>query len=434
MLRSPFIPVVLFALLSATSVRADAPPAPIFECRLQGMLTAYSSDFLTRAIADARAGGAQALVVTLDTPGGLLEPTKKMVQSILNAPMPVVVYVSPAGSSASSAGTFVTIAAHVAAMAPGTNIGAAHPVTVLPTGENDHVKTMMEKVTNDTVAYVKSIAGYRGRDMAALERTVRESVSFTAREALEKKIVDLVAENRTELLRALDGRSFELAGGGKTTLRTGGAAVVGLQMTARERLFNVVADPNIAYLLLILGLIGIVFEITHPGTGLPGVAGVLCMGCAVIAFKALPLSLTGLLMVLFGIAFLVVEALSSTHGVLGLGGLASLAIGSYLLFDAPASMRVGWEYIGSVVGTAAFVFLFLMSRVVADLRRPVVSGREGMIGQLAQAREDFMEEGSVAVEGEVWRALNKSPHKIVQGDRVRILALEDGRLHVERVE
>ncbi|MBI3890283.1 MAG: nodulation protein NfeD [Candidatus Wallbacteria bacterium] len=433
MTRTTFVLLALLAAIPLSGARGEATAGPIYECRMTGILTAYSSDFLTRAIADAAKGNAQMLLVTLDTPGGLLEPSKLMVQSILNAPMPVVVYVSPAGASASSAGTFLTIAAHVAAMAPGTNIGAAHPVSVVPTGENDNVKHMMEKVTNDTVSYVKSIASYRNRDAVPIEKTVRESVSYTAKEALDKKIVDLLAEDRSALLAAVDGRTVTLAGGRQVILKTKNAAVVALERTARERLFNVVADPDIAYLLLILGIIGIVFEITHPGTALPGVAGVVSMGCALIAFKALPLSYTGLLMVLFGIAFLVVEALSPTHGVLGTGGLACLAIGSYLLFDAPAGMR-SWEYIVSVVGTAAFVFLFLMSRVVADLRRPVVSGREGMIGQQGVAREDFQGEGTIAVEGEIWKALNESQHKIVAGDRVRILSIEDGRLRVTRID
>lgn len=429
--------VILCLLLGLAASASAAAPAPILECRLKGIMTAYTADFLERVVASAPAAGAQAVLVTLDTPGGLLDASKEMVQTVLNSKVPVIVYVSPSGASASSAGTFLTIAAHVAAMAPGTNIGAAHPVTVIPTGDDDKggMKTMMEKVTNDTVSYVKSIATLRGRDAVWVEKAVRESVSITANEAVEKKVVDLLAEDRAALLRALDGRTLSLSGGKQVRLATAGAPIQAVDMTAKEKLFSVVADPNIAYLLLLLGIVGIVFEVTHPGTALPGVVGVVSMGLAMIAFKVLPLSYTGLLMLLFGIAFLVVEAFATTHGVLGAGGVACLAIGSYLLFDAPASLRVSLDYITAVVGTVAFLFLFLLTRVVADLRRPVVSGREGMVGSLGFAKGDFAEEGLVAIEGEVWKAINGNLHaKVANGDRVRVLKLQDGRLVVERVE
>jgi membrane-bound serine protease (ClpP class) len=429
-----WLAILLLLLVLAESAPA-AGPAPILECRLKGVMTAYTADFLQRVVASAPSAGAQAVLVTLDTPGGLLDASKEMVQTVLNSSVPVIVYVSPSGASASSAGTFLTIAAHVAAMAPGTNIGAAHPVTVIPMGEEKGMKTMMEKVTNDTVSYVKSIATLRGRDAAWVEKAVRESVSITANEALEKKIVDLLAEDKAVLLKALDGRVLSVTGGKQVKLATVGAPVQVVDMTAKEKLFSVVADPNIAYLLLLLGIVGIVFEVTHPGTTLPGVVGVVSMGLAMIAFKVLPLSYTGLLMLLFGIAFLVLEAMATTHGVLGVGGVACLAIGSYLLFDAPASMRVSLDYITAVVGTVAFLFLFLLTRIVADLRRPVVSGREGMVGGLGLASGDFAEEGLVAIEGEVWKAVNGKPRvKVAHGDRVRVLEIQNGRLVVERVE
>ncbi len=413
--------------------RAVPVNGPVFECRLEGVLTVYSSDFLKRAVDEAAAGNGQILLVGLDTPGGLLMATKTMVQTILNAPLPVVVYVSPAGASATSAGTFITVAGHVAAMSPGTNIGAAHPVTIMPTnGESDGAKTMMEKVTNDTVAYVKSIGRLRNRDLEFLENSVRESTSIPSREALERGVIDLIADNVPQLLQKLDGREVTLVDGKVVKLSTSGAAVMPIDMTARERFFSAVSDPNIAYLLLMLGIAGLFFEAQMPGVGLPGVTGALCLSGALVAFKALPLSYTGLLLLLLGLAFLILEAHTPTHGVLGIGGLVALAMGSYLLFDTPPSIRVNVEYIAAVVGTMGFLFLFLLSRVMTDLKKPIVSGREALMASVAVAREDFDQEGLVVAEGEVWKAVNLSGQPVAKGDQLKIRNIVSGCLEVDR--
>lgn len=436
--------VLLLALgvVAPTGVRAEedlAEPArgPVLRARIDGIIHAYTADFIERLVKQAEAQDARLVLIGMDTPGGLLNATKDIVKTILNSKVPVAVYVSPAGASASSAGTFITMVGHVAAMAPGTNIGAAHPVSVMGGGETTSPASeiMMEKVMNDTVAYIRGIAGERGRNVEWAVDAVRKSVSITAREAVEKKVVDVVASSDEDLLDQIDGRIISRLGLKPIALETRGASVVDVEMTFREKVLSQVANPNIAYMLMMLGILGIIFEVTHPGIGLPGVVGVLAMAGAFVGLKTLPLSYTGLLLILFGIAFLVLEAKMGGTGVLAMGGAACLGAGSYLLVDTEVpEMRVSWEYIVVIVSTITGIFVFLVAKVLHDMAKPIVTGKEGMVGAIAEAREEFVGEGQVFVEGEIWNALNRSGSKVSKGDKLTVLKVQGGRVEVERIE
>ena len=420
---------VALAVLLGFAGLASAAPAPVATIELEGVISPVTLRLIGIAIDRAQAERAQALVVLLDTPGGLERSMRAIVQRMMNAEVPVIVFVSPTGARAASAGVFITMAAHVAAMSPATNIGAASPVAMGGTAD----KTMMKKVENDSAAFIRTVALERGRNAEWAEKAVRQAVAITEREALKLKVIDLVADSLPDLLDKVDGRTIKLPKS-TVTLATKGAPLRPIEIGFRDRFLNVITDPNVAYVLMMLGMLGLFFELSNPGVILPGVIGGISLILAFFAFQSLPINYAGLLLILFGIVLLVAEIKIVSHGVLAIGGVVSMALGSLMLFDAPeVGFRVSWWVIGPTVAGTAGLFLFVIAAGVRALGRPPATGAEGLVGKLATVRERLAPEGQVLVAGEIWRAVVDG-EPLEPGVQVRIVAVDGLTLRVAKTE
>ncbi len=423
---------LLLAALSAHGAEV-APPRHVLHLVLATTVDPVAGHRLADALTQARAEGAAALVVSLDTPGGLLTTTREMVQEILASPVPVIVYVAPSGARAGSAGLFLTLAAHVAAMAPGTNLGAAHPVAMPgPGGGGEMGETMKEKVTNDAAAFARTLAERRGRNARWAEGAVRESLSITEQEALKEGVIDLVAPDLTALLEAADGREVEVAGH-PVVLHTRGAAVVLVETPFRYRVMGWLANPNIAYLLMLVGIYGLIFELANPGAILPGVAGAICLVLAAFALGMLPLNAAGAALLVVALALFVIDLFVPTHGILTIGGLVAFTLGSIMLFRVPEAMSFGlsWKVVvPATVATAGF-FLFAVGLGLKAQRRQAATGLEGLVGEEGEARSALDPAGKVFVHSELWNARATAP--VAAGTRVRVVAIRGLELTVEPV-
>jgi len=389
---------------------------------VEGAIGPASADFVRRALTRAEKEKAQLVILQMDTPGGLDTSMREMIKHILASPVPVATFVAPSGARAASAGTFILYASHHAAMAPGTNLGAASPVSIGGSPQKDDKKdggvdTMTKKVTNDAVAYIRSLAQLRGRNADWGEKAVREAVSLPAEEALKLKVVEYVATDVPDLLRKL----------GKSN-----AQVVQVDVDWRTRILGVITNPSVAYILILLGIYALIFEFTNPGLVLPGVVGAICVLLAMYAFHLLPVNYAGLLLIVLGIAFMVAEAFLPAFGSLGIGGLIAFVLGSIILIDAdavPASFEIPYTLIGGVAAASAAFLFFAIGMAVRNRRRPVVTGREQMIGAPAEALEDFEREGWARVHGESWRVRSNAP--VRRGDRLQVKGIDGLILTVE---
>lgn len=421
------------SLLILLVVLAAAGPAwaaqPVATIEMDSAITPVTVRLLTTAIDRAQSDGAQALVVLLNTPGGLERSMRSMVQSILASPVPVIVYVSPTGARAASAGVFITMAAHVAAMAPATNIGAAHPV---PVGGGGMDKEMTKKVENDAAAFARTIAAERGRNVEWAEKAVRSSVSATEREAVSLKVVDLVADSVPDLLDKIDGRTVKTSRG-PVTFATKGAPVKTIEVGFRDRFLALISDPNVAYLLMMGGLLGIFFELSNPGAILPGIIGGICLILAFFAFQSLPVNWAGLLLLLFGVILLIAEIKVVSHGVLAIGGVVSMLLGSIMLYDSSdvTGIRLSWAVILPTVGATAGLVFLAVSMGIRALYRPAATGPSAMVGRIGVARTPLQPEGQVLIDGELWRAV--SPDGGIEvGEPVQVTAIDGLTLTVTR--
>ncbi|MGE5841197.1 MAG: NfeD family protein [Deltaproteobacteria bacterium] len=378
---------------------------------LEGPINPGAAAFLTRGLEDAEKRGAELVIVRLDTPGGLVSSMRTMVKGIMNSPVPVAVYVAPQGAGAASAGVMITVAAHVAAMAPGTNIGAAHPVGA---GGKDIGENMSEKVVNDMASYGRSIAQDKGKNADWVERAIRESVSITAEEAVEKKVVDLVAADIDELLRLLDGREIQL-NQGKVTLKTKDMAKTRYEAGFRDTVLRTISDPNIAYILMMIGLAGLYFELSHPGAIFPGVIGAISLILAFYSFQTLPVNYAGLLLIALAVIFFIAEIKVASYGILSLGGIISLTLGSIMLFeDVGVSLRLMAPTIALIGG----FFVVVSTLAFRAYRTKPQSGVEGLIGEVGVVEKPIDPEGLVFVHGEYWRAV--SSEKLHPGEKVAV--------------
>ncbi|HWC51837.1 MAG TPA: nodulation protein NfeD [Nitrospira sp.] len=416
--------LVAFLLLNLSPAFSAEPFVTV--AAYDGVINPVSAEYLHDALVAAETGGAQALIIQLNTPGGLDSSMRLIIKDITGATVPVVVYVSPSSGRAASAGVFITMAAHVAAMAPGTNIGAAHPVNM---GGGEMDKTMKEKVENDSVAYIKSIAQQRGRNTAWAEDAVRKSVSITEREAVKLNVIDLVAEDLPALLKQVDGRRVHLPSG-QTVLRTAGASLREFPMGLRLEWLKTISDPNIAYLLMTIGTIGIIAELYSPGAILPGIVGAISLILAFYAFQSLPVNYAGMLLFLLGIVFFVLEASVTSYGLLAIGGVVAMLIGSLMLIKSDAEFfQISWAVILPVVTLASAFTLLVIGTGVNALRRPPATGREEMVGLVGTATTALAPEGQLAVRGELWEAVSEQP--VSAGDQVQVTAVDGLRLHVK---
>ena len=411
-----FLPFIAFSI-----------PRTVNLIKVEGIINPVAAEFITGSIRTAEEEAAECLIIQLDTPGGLDTAMRQIVKAILNAEVPIVVFVGPAGARAASAGVMITMAAHIAAMAPGTNIGAAHPVAM---GGGKMSRDMAEKVENDAVAYIQSIATKRNRNVEWAEKAVRESVSISAKEALKKNVIDLICPNLDDLLNQLDGREVEV-NGKKVILSTKTAEVRELKMTFRDKILDTLSNPNIAYILMMLGLAGLYFELAHPGVIFPGVIGAICLILAFYSFHTLSVNYAGILLILLGIVLFLAEIKVTSYGLLSIGGTISLLLGSLMLFDSPAPfLRVDPKVlITTVTITAGFFFLIATLAFRAYLRKPA-SGSEGLIGMTGVATSRIAPRGKVFVHGEYWDAY--SEEVIEDGEEVEVIGVKGLKIKVKK--
>lgn len=400
----------------------------VVSIKINGTINPASADFIHNSIEKAGNEKAECLLIHLNTPGGLLKSTRVIVGDILASTVPVVVYVSPGGAQAGSAGVFITLAAHIAAMASGTNIGAAHPVNLQ--GSVDTI--MSQKATNDAAAFIRAIAEKRKRNLQWAEEAVRKSVSITEKEALDKKVIDLIASNDRELLNMVDGKQIEVASGTKT-LHTTNARIVRIEMGTVEKILNIVSDPNIAYLLMMLGFFGIMFELFNPGAILPGIVGVISLILAFYTMHTLPVNYAGLALIVFAIILFLLEVKIISHGMLAIGGAASLLIGSMMLIRTSSSLefaRISHSVIIASTAVTVFFFLFVIGIGLKAQRAKPVTGVEGLVGQIGETLVTLDPAGTVRVHGEVWNAESVSG-VIGRGEKVCVTGIKDLKLYVE---
>ena len=419
--------LLILVCLSLSAVAAGE----IFHLTLNGSINPVSRDFVKRAIAQAEATNGELIVIELNTPGGLGESMRDIVMAELSSTVPVVVFVGPPGARAASAGAIITLAADVAAMAPGTNIGAAHPVELIGTGGGEGKdETMTEKVTNDAVAFAKSIAQERGRNVEWAEKAVRESSSLTAQEALDKGVIDLMADNLSDLLHKLDG--YTLPNG--RVIHTAGKPIIEIRPSLRERLLGYLADPNIVYILFIIGLYGLIYEFFHPGIGFGLVAGGISLTLAFFGLQILPVNVVGVILILFGVGLMILDAFTPTHGILTIGGVTSLLIGSFTLFNIPnRAVGLSWTTVILTVGTVTSFFLFAISKALLIQRKKPVTGTVGLIGEVGTTKSPLDPMGKVFVHGEYWNA-RSSEGPIESGEKVVVEKVEGRTLIVRRID
>ncbi|MFL5745086.1 MAG: NfeD family protein [Niastella sp.] len=400
----------------------------VLSIKLDATINPATADFIHRAIEVAQKEKATCLLIHLNTPGGLLQSTRLIVSDILESPVPVVVYVSPGGAHAGSAGVFITMAAHIAAMAPGTNIGAAHPVT--SQGEMDTI--MSAKATNDAMAFIRSIAKKRERNANWAAQAVSNSVSLTETEALENNVINLIASNEQELLNKIDGKNVTVSSG-TVTLQTQHATVQSLEMGWGEKMLNILSDPNVAYILFLLGLYGLIFEMYSPGAIFPGIIGGICMILALYTMHTLPVNYAGLALIVFGIILFLLEIKIVSHGLLAIGGVISLLLGSMMLIRTGGTSAVAglsWTVIITAVGVTSLFFLFVVGMGLKAQRIKPVMGLEAMIGEIGQSLSELNPGGTVRMHGEIWKAFS-AEGLIPEGKKVIVTGLLNLTLQVE---
>lgn len=411
-------------LLAAVLLGALPASAEVVRIKVDAPIHPITSEYVVQSLEKADRDGADLLVLTLDTPGGLDSSMREIIEAIINAETPVAVFVGPSGSRAASAGFLIGLAADVFAMAPGTSTGAAHPVGVSLTGQAMD-KTMEEKVLNDAAAYVRTIAEKRGRNLRLAEDAVRLSHSYTEKEALDGGLVDLVAGTEEELVARLDGRDIKRFDGSSLTLDLAGKPVVERPMSFRQRFLLTISNPNLAYILLMIGLLGLYMEFSHPGAILPGVLGGISLLLAIFAFQILPINYVGLGLILLAAILFVLEVKVQSLGMLAVGGIAAMIIGSLMLIKAPiAELRPSLHIVLPVVLAVALVVVFLLTLVLKAHARHPATGREGMVGETGTARTDLSPAGKVFVHGALWEAEADEP--VRAGEKVKVVEVLDG--------
>ncbi|MBN1999959.1 nodulation protein NfeD [candidate division KSB1 bacterium] len=391
---------ILFILL--TSCCMAAPPQ-VLKIVIDGDINPVSADFIIENIQLAEQEDYQCLLIQMDTPGGLLESTKTIVKGILGAQVPVVMYVAPSGSGAVSAGVFITLSCHIAAMADGTNIGAAHPVSV---GQQDTSKVMAEKITNYASAWMRSIADKRGRNVAWAEQAVRSSVSVTEKEALKLNVIDMICPTQDSLLSAIHGRVFELEGGEKKLI-TRDALVIERVMNWKQKILYKISNPNIAYILMMFGIFGLIFELSNPGSIFPGVMGAICLVLAFFALQTLPVRTAGIILILFSILLFIMEVKVTSYGILTIGGIVSLFLGSIMLFeDTPGfEFKVDWRLALTVTITVSIFIIFALAMALKTRLTKPTTGKEGLVGEIGTTVTPLTPQGQVKIHGEIWQAI-----------------------------
>jgi membrane-bound serine protease (ClpP class) len=421
-----FIIPALFLFIFCFPGNTFATANEVYIIKVSGSINPAVADFLEKGIHKASADGVSCLIIEIDTPGGLAESMRKIVMAIFASKVPVISYVAPSGARAASAGVMITIAADIAAMAPGTNIGAAHPVGL---GGRDIGGTMAEKVTNDMVAQAKSIAEKRKRNAEWVEKAVRESVSVTETEALKANVIDIVANNIDDLIRQINGRKIE----NKGVLKLDHPKKTFIEESLRTKVLKIISDPNIAYILMMVGLVGLYFELSHPGAVLPGVVGGISIILAFFAFQTIPVNYAGFLLIILALVFFILEMKIASYGLLSIAGIASLLLGSLMLFeDSGSGMGLSWKVLVPTMVVVSGFFIFISGLVFKSHMSKPITGTNGLVGEIGVVKETILTEGRVLVHGEMWKAISKDP--IEKGVKVRVVNIERLVLEVEPLE
>jgi membrane-bound serine protease (ClpP class) len=421
-----FIIPALFLFIFCFPGNTFATPNEVYIIKISGSINPAVVDFLEKGIHKASADGVSCLIIEIDTPGGLAESMRKIVMAIFESKVPVISYVAPGGARAASAGVMITIAADIAAMAPGTNIGAAHPVGF---GGRDIGGTMAEKVTNDMVAQARSIAEKRKRNAEWVEKAVRESVSVTETEALKANVIDIVAKDVDDLIRQINGRKIE----GKGILELDHPKKTFIEESLRTKVLKIISDPNIAYILMMVGLVGLYFELSHPGAVLPGVVGGISIILAFFAFQTIPVNYAGFLLIILALVFFILEMKIASYGLLSIAGIASLLLGSLMLFeDNGSGMGLSWKVLVPTIVVVSGFFVFISGLVFKSHLSKPRTGISGLVGEIGVVKETILTEGRVLVHGELWKAISKDP--IEKGVKVRVVNIERLVLEVEPLE
>jgi len=415
-----FIVMIFFFFISAEGSQSKIA----LIIKLEGAINPGSAGYVVRGIKHANDMGAYLIVIQMDTPGGLANSMRQIIKAMLNSNIPVVVYVAPSGAGAASAGAIVTISAHIAAMAPGTNIGAAHPVGL---GGKDINKTMSEKVVNDMASYARGIAKEKHRNADWIEKAIRESVSITAEEALKKHVIDIIANNINDLFNKINGKVVVLANGTEVLLKTKGLQEVYYKPNMRDRILRTISDPNIAYILMMIGLTGLYFELAHPGAILPGVLGAISLILAFYAFHTLPVNYAGLMLIALAIILFILEVKITSYGLLSIGGVVSLLLGSMMMFD---DIRVSLKVMMPTVAMFAGFFLVITYLAIKAYRVRPKTGAEALIGEKGIVQEWEKGQGVVFVHGEYWNAI--SDEELGPGDRVEVKDIKGLTLNVKK--
>jgi len=421
--------LIFLTLFSSSVALSEEIRKEVIVITVDGVINPVSAEYIGKSIKKANEKKAEALIIELDTPGGLDTSMRIIVKDIIGSEVPVVVYVSPSGSRAASAGVFITLAAHIAAMAPGTNIGAAHPVGI---GEKMD-KVMAEKATNDAAAYIKSLAARTGRNAKWAEDAVRKSISATEEEALKEKVIDLVSKDLNSLLSDIDSRKVRTIMGEKV-LMTAKANVTREEIGIRHKILNLISDPNIAYILMLLGFYGLFFELTNPGTLFPGVVGGICLILAFYAFQTLPVNYAGLLLIILAIILFILEVKIISHGVLTIGGIIAMIIGSLMLFESPAPfMKLSLSIILPAVIITTLFFTLTFGLAFKAYRRKPITGSEGLVGVNGITDTDITKNGGmVLLHGERWAAYSDEP--VSKGEKIIIEAVSGLRVKVRKYQ
>ena len=427
-MKSPFracFALHLAALVALLTLSVFAS-AEVLKIVLNDTIQPVTDEFIGRALAEAKAKNAQALLIEINTPGGLVESTREIIEKIVDSPIPVIVYVTPSGSRAASAGFFILESADVAAMAPGTNTGAAHPVTLGGAKMDD---VMKQKVENDLAALMRSVASRRSRDVGIAESAVRESKSFTEQEALSKKLIDYVASSEDDLFRQIEGKSIKRFDGKTVTLNLVGQPIRPFEMTLKQKILDRLMDPNIAFILLAVGLLSLYVEFNHPGAVVPGTVGVVFILVAAFALNLLPVRFAALALIVGSFALFALEAKFASHGVLTTGGIVLLTLGGLLLVDAPIpELRVRFLTALAVSAPLGLITAFLMTIALKARRNKVVTGVQGLIGEVGVAQSDLAPQGKVFVHGEIWNAISAEP--VTAGSSVVVRKVDGLQLEV----
>jgi len=432
------LPVLIVLLALAFRAHGDDVQRPVYQLTVEGVIGPAMDDYLARGLAKASADNAELVVIRMDTPGGLDTSMRSIIRNITASPVPVVSFVSPTGSRAASAGTYILYASHIAAMSPGTNLGAATPVQMGPSsgdqkpdsnGKQAPMDAHKQKAINDAVAYIRGLAQLRGRNQEWAEKAVRQAASLPAKDALQQGVIDLIASNMVDLLQQLDGREVTLQGQSRS-LHTAGKSLVQYAPDWRSRLLGIITNPNIAYILMLVGIYGLIFEFSSPGAILPGTVGAISLLLALYAFQLLPISYAGMGLILLGIGLMVAEAYQPSFGVLGIGGVAAFVIGSIILMDTDASgFGIDLSVIGVFALASLLMFVVVVGMALQARRRPVVSGMQQLVGGIATVIEDFEHEGRVRIQSETWNAVSDQPLKKQQ--RVKVTGIDGLVLEVQ---